>query len=208
MAKTNRIKASLKRVLVGRPPDARVEWPRLLEGRVQIGHDTRLERAALMARDPAGCSLTIGSESCIEAVIAFERANAQIRIGSRTHVGSGTLLAAAQLIEIGDDVLVAFDVLITDHNSHSLCFAERSSDVREWIRDRKDWTHVPLVPVRISNKAWIGARAIILKGVNIGEGAVVGAGSVVTKDVPDWTIVAGNPARIIRPLTAEERRVE
>jgi acetyltransferase-like isoleucine patch superfamily enzyme len=208
MAITNRIKASLKRVLVGRPPDARVEWPRVLAGRVQIGQDTRLEQATLRAHDPAGCSLTIGSESSIEAVIAFEKPNAQIRIGSRTHVGGGTLLGAAHLIEIGDDVLVAFDVLITDHNSHSLCFAERGSDVREWIRERKDWTHVAMVPVRIGNKAWIGARAIILKGVTIGEGAVVGAGSVVTKDVPAWTIVAGNPARIIRALTAEERRVE
>jgi acetyltransferase-like isoleucine patch superfamily enzyme len=208
MAKTKRIRAALKQILVGRPPDARKEWPRLLAGRVQIGHDTRLERATLAARDPAGCSLTIGSESNVEAFLTFEKANAQIRIGSRTHVGGGTLIGAAHLIEIGDDVLVAFDVLITDHNSHSLCFAERSNDVREWIRERKDWTHVPMVPVRIGNKAWIGARAIILKGVTIGEGAVVGAGSVVTKDVPDWTIVAGNPAQIIRPLTAEERRVE
>ena len=208
MAIMNRIKASLKRVLVGRPPDARVEWPRLLEGRVQIGHGTRLEQATLVARDPAGCSLTIGSESNVEAAIVFEKDSARIFIGSRTHVGGGTILAAAGDIEIGDDVLIAFDALITDHNSHSLCFAERSSDVREWIRGRKDWSHVPVGPVRISNKAWIGARAIILKGVTIGEGAVVGAGSVVTKDVPDWTIVAGNPARIIRPLTAEERRVE
>src|SRR5258707_620041 len=85
MAITNRIKASLKRVLVGRPPDPRVEWPRVLDGRVQIGQDTRLEQATLRAHDPAGCSLTIGSESSVEAVIAFEKANAQIRIGSRTH---------------------------------------------------------------------------------------------------------------------------
>ena len=180
----------------------------MLEGRVHIGHGTRLEQAIMVARDPAGCSLVIGSDSSIEASLAFEKSDAQISIGSRTHVGGGTILAAARNIEIGDDVLVAFDALITDHNSHSLCFAERSSDVREWIRGRKDWSHVPVAPVRIGNKAWIGARAIILKGVTIGEGAVVGAGSVVTRDVPDWTIVAGNPARIIRPLTAEERRVE
>ncbi len=202
------IRSFLKQALIGRPPDPVLEWPRLLQGRANIGTGTNLSSASLSVREPVGCSLTIGSDSNIEASLAFEKAGAQIRIGSRTHVGSGTLLAAAHLIEIGDDVLVAFDVLITDHNSHSLCFAERSSDVREWIRKRKDWTHVPMVPVRIGNKAWIGARAIILKGVTIGEGAVVGAGSVVTKDVPDWTIVAGNPARIIRPLTAEERRVE
>lgn len=208
MAITDRIKGSLKRVLAGRPPDARAEWPRLLGTRVQIGDGTRLEKATLVAREPAGCSLTIGADSNVEAALAFEKGNAQIRIGSRTHVGSGTLLIAAKLIEIGDDVLVAFDALITDHNSHSLCFAERSSDVHEWIQGRKDWSNVPMVPVKIGNKAWIGARAIILKGVTIGEGAVVGAGSVVTKNVPDWTIVAGNPARTIRQLTAEERRVE
>jgi acetyltransferase-like isoleucine patch superfamily enzyme len=203
-----RIRSFFKRTLIGRPLDPFQEWPRLLEGRVAIGIGTSLARADLAVRDPVDCSLAIGGDSNIEASLAFEKANAQIRIGSRTHVGSGTLLAAAHLIEIGDDVLVAFDVLITDHNSHSLCFAERRSDVREWIRERKDWAHVPMVPVKISNKAWIGARAIILKGVTVGEGAVVGAGSVVTRDVPDWTIVAGNPARIIRPLTAEERRVE
>ncbi len=140
--------------------------------------------------------------------MVFEKDAAQIWIGSRTHAGSGTIVAAAQSIEIGDDVLIAFDALITDHNSHSLSFAERSRDVRDWISGRKDWSRVPTAAVKIGNKAWIGARAIILKGVTIGEGAVVGAGSVVTKDVPAWTIAAGNPARIIRPLTDEERRVE
>jgi acetyltransferase-like isoleucine patch superfamily enzyme len=203
-----RIRSFLKRTLVGRPPDPLREWPRLLEGSVSIGAGTSLSGASLAVRDPTGCSLSIGADSNIEATLVFEKDSARISIGSRTHVGGGTVLAAAGNIEIGDDVLVAFGALITDHNSHSLCFAERSSDVREWIRGRKDWSHVPVGPVRIGNKAWIGARAIILKGVTIGEGAVIGAGSVVTKDVPDWTIVAGNPARIIRPLTAGERRVE
>jgi acetyltransferase-like isoleucine patch superfamily enzyme len=203
-----RIRSFLKRTLVGRPLDPVQKWPRLLEGRVNIGAGTSLSGANLVVRDPAGCALSIGADSNVEATIVFEKGDAQIRIGSRTHVGGGTLLVAAHLIEIGDDVLVAFDALITDHNSHSLCFAERSGDVREWIQGRKDWSHVPMVPVKIGNKAWIGARAIILKGVTIGEGAVVGAGSVVAKDVPDWTIVAGNPARTIRQLTAEERRVE
>jgi len=67
---------------------------------------------------------------------------------------------------------------------------------------------VSIAPVTIENKAWIGARAIILKGVTVSEGAVVAAGSVVTKDVPPWTIVGGNPATILRPLTEEERMVE
>ncbi|MCC6483663.1 MAG: hypothetical protein IT209_02355 [Armatimonadetes bacterium] len=68
------------------------------------------------------------------------------------------------------------------------------------MNGRKDWSHVKMAPVRICDKAWIGARAIILKGVTIGEGAVIGAGSVVTKDVPAWCVAAGNPARVIRQV--------
>ena len=56
-----------------------------------------------------------------------------------------------------------------------------------------------------NSKVWIGFNAIILKGVTIGEGAVVGAGSVVTKDVLPWTVVAGNPARLIREISENER---
>ncbi|MDH4236354.1 MAG: hypothetical protein OEV17_03815 [Nitrospira sp.] len=59
--------------------------------------------------------------------------------------------------------------------------------------------------VDIHDKAWIGLDAIILKGVTIGEGAIVGAGSVVSKDVPPFTIVAGNPARVVRELGPDER---
>jgi acetyltransferase-like isoleucine patch superfamily enzyme len=59
--------------------------------------------------------------------------------------------------------------------------------------------------VYIDDDVWIGAMSIILKGVTIGEGAIVGAGSVVTKDVPPWAIVAGNPAKIIREIGINER---
>jgi acetyltransferase-like isoleucine patch superfamily enzyme len=61
------------------------------------------------------------------------------------------------------------------------------------------------MPVIIGNSVWIGVNSTILKGVTIGEGSVVGAGSVVTKDVPPWTIVAGNPARVIREIPENER---
>lgn len=199
------MRSFLKRIVVGSAPDPVVSWPRLLPGRVVIGSDTKLNSATLSAREPDGCSLSFGSESNIEATLVLERASARIAIGSRTHVGGGTLLAAASSIEIGDDVLIAFDALIIDHNSHSLRFSERQGDVRDWLRGTKDWSTVSIAPVRISDKAWVGARAMILKGVTIGEGAIIAAGSVVTRDVPQWTIVGGNPAQVIRPLTDEER---
>ena len=201
------IRSLVKRFVAGSAPDPAVSWPRLLAGRVVIGRGTKLNSASLSAREPNGCSLAIGAESNIEASLVFERANARIAIGSRTHVGGGTLLISASSIEIGDDVLIAFDALIMDHNSHSLKFSERRHDVRNWIHGVKDWSTVAIAPVRISDKAWIGARAMILKGVTIGEGAIVGAGSVVTRDVPAWTIAGGNPAQVIRALTDEERMV-
>jgi acetyltransferase-like isoleucine patch superfamily enzyme len=63
-----------------------------------------------------------------------------------------------------------------------------------------DWSHSAMAPILIKRGAWVGARSIILKGVTVGEGAVVGMGSVVTSDVPPRTIVAGNPARVIREI--------
>ena len=129
------------------------------------------------------------------------------RTGNALTVWFGNPQKEALCEEIGDDVLIAFDVLIMDHDSHSLVFDERRNDVQEWMRGKKDWSHVMMVPVIIKDKVWIGARATVLKGVTIGEGAVVGAGSVVVEDVPPWTLVAGNPARVIRALPREERGV-
>jgi galactoside O-acetyltransferase len=164
--------------------------------------------ARLSAREPAGCSLTIGSNCNVEGLLVFEKSSAQISIGSRAHIGGGTVLAAAIGIEIGDDVLIAFDALIMDHDSHSLLFRERRKDVRDWMDGKKDWANVEMGRVHISDKAWVGARSIILKGTTIGEGAIVAAGSVVTRDVSPWTIVGGNPAKLIRALSEDERIVE
>jgi len=185
--------------------DPAATWSRLLQGRCSIGTGTRIDAARLTVRNPHGCSLSIGADSNIEAAIVLEAQQAEVRIGSRCHLGGGTLVDAACKIEIGDDVLIAFEVLIMDHDSHALCFDRRRFDVRDWMKGTKDWTHVTRRPVRIGNKAWLGARAIVLKGVTIGEGSVIGAGSVVTCDVPAWTLVGGNPAKTIRPLTDEER---
>ena len=67
----------------------------------------------------------------------------------------------------------------------------------------KDWSVVRTKPIRICDKVWIGMNAIILKGVTIGEGSVDAAGSVVTKDVSPWTVVAGNPARVVKYIESE-----
>lgn len=150
-----------------------------------------------------GCSVMIDEQSQVPGCLVFDRENAFISIGKRVFM-NGHLIAAKN-IEIGDDVLIAWGVTIVDHNSHSISFSHRSEDVVNWRLGKKDWIHVKIAPVKICSKVWIGFNSIILKGVTIGEGAVVGYGSVVTKDVPAWTVVAGNPAHVIREIPEDER---
>ncbi|MDF5733197.1 MAG: acyltransferase [Rhizonema sp. PD38] len=149
------------------------------------------------------CLVVIEEESQVLGSLIFDRENASISIGKRVFI-TGSVIAS-QNIEIGDDVLISWGTTIVDHNSHSISFSDRKKDAVDWMAGKKDWTHVKIAPVKISSKVWIGFNSIILKGVTIGEGAVIGAGSVVTKDVPAWTIVAGNPARIIREIPENER---
>lgn len=110
-------------------------------------------------------------------------APAWVRIGKRSSIGDRTQIHACNLVEIGDRVRISWDVTILENNYHS-----KSKG-----------------PIRIADDVWIGCRAIILSGVTIGRGAIVGAGAVVTKDVPPNTIVGGNPARVVREVTPELR---
>ena len=136
--------------------------------------------------------------------IVFEKENTTFSMGNGCFIGK-SLFSVAESIEIGNDVLISWGVTIADHNSHSLKFSERQHDVDNWRGHNKHWSGVKVGKVVIQNKVWIGFNAIVLKGVTIGEGAIVGAGSVVTKDVPPFTIVAGNPAKIVRELSPDER---
>ena len=108
-------------------------------------------------------------------------------------------------ISIGADVLISWGCTLVDHDSHSLQWKDRAEDVARWragyqsagwtgAAATKDWTHVPTAPIHIGDKAWIGFGVTVLRGVTIGEGAIVGARSVVTADVPPWTVAVGTPA--------------
>lgn len=167
---------------------------------LDVGVGTRVNLGNAHKRGVGAGGIVIGAESNVEAMLVLERGEARIAVGDRTHLGGGTILSCARDVSIGDDVLIAFDVLIMDHDSHALRFTDRKNDVHDWMHGKKDWSAVAMAPVCIERRAWIGARAIILKGVRVGTGAVVAAGSVVTRDVPDWTLVAGNPAHILRQL--------
>jgi galactoside O-acetyltransferase len=169
---------------------------------IRINQGTKINYQLIKMKN--NCKLLIGEDSIIEGNLIFERENTSIAIGSRTFIGSSSLICAEK-ITVGSDVLISWGCTIVDHNSHSVYFYERKDDVKKWSKGEKDWTNVIHKPIVVEDKAWIGFNSIILKGVIIGEGAIVGAGSIVTKDVPPYTIVAGNPTRIIREIPEDER---
>ena len=107
----------------------------------------------------------------------------RLRIGDRVFVNCGTIIIAVREVVIGDDVAFATEVQVMDSNSHGV----------------EGRPHVE-APVRIGDGTWLGARAMVLPGVTIGRRVLVAAGAVVTRDVPDDVMVAGNPARVVRPL--------
>jgi len=186
-----------------RAVDMLLGWRSWTSGAVSIGRGTSFSWRRV--RRASGNRLTIGGESIVHANITFEDRGGAIEIGDRSFVGLANLICYRN-ISIGDDVLVSWGVTIVDHDSHNLNWALRRNDVREWAQGRKDWSNVPHAPVVIASKVWIGFNVTVLKGVTIGEGAVVAACAVVTKDVPPYSLVAGNPAQIIRKLAPDEQQ--
>lgn len=139
-----------------------------------------------------GSHFIAGSLSQCNSIGLFQRVilktnapEASIVIGH--HVGiSGSSIAASDRIEIGNYVLIGSGCLITDSDAHPVDPEGRRSGGQTKTK-----------PIVIEDDVFIGARSIILKGVRVGRGCVIGAGSVVTKDVLEYTIVAGNPAKVI-----------
>lgn len=133
------------------------------------------------------CSMSITNAIGVNqrVVIRTVADGAKIVIGENVGV-SGCTISAANAITIGSRVLIGSGALIMDNDAHSILSKERSKGAKGESK-----------PIMIEDDVFIGARAIVLKGVRIGKGAVIGAGSVVTKNVQEFTIVAGNPARKI-----------
>lgn len=113
--------------------------------------------------------------------------DAVIRIGDRCVIGRGSSVVAHASVEIGDDVWTGPDVYVTDAN-HG--YEDTSLPIGEQFAAAE--------PVRIGDGAWLGAGTLVLPGASIGRHVVVGGGSVVTGELPDYTVAVGNPARVVR----------
>ena len=116
----------------------------------------------------------------------------ELVIGDRVSINYRNLICAAVSVRIGDDTMIAGNVSIFDNLSHP------TSPARRLAKDRLRRDEAS--PVSIGRNVWIGMNSLIMRGVTIGDHAIVAAGSVVTKSVPPATLVAGNPARVIREI--------
>jgi acetyltransferase-like isoleucine patch superfamily enzyme len=141
----------------------------LREGRLRVGRDTLFE---------PGVWITAPDQ-------------ARIRIGSGTFLNLGVMVAAKQLVEIGDHCMFANGCFITD------------ADHRVDDRDRPiTWQgFASRGPTRIGDNVWCGGNVVVTSGVTIGERSVIGANSVVTGDIPPFSVAVGAPARVIRTIT-------
>lgn len=145
--------------------------------------------------------ITIGTETMIgpHVTLAAGMPTEELRtsepvvvIGDRCNIGRGSSIVGRCGIEIGDDVTTGPDVYITDHN-HS--YADVTVPIgRQWLTE---------APVRIGAGSWLGAGVTILPGADIGRNVTVAAGSVVRGTVPDFAVVAGAPARVVRSYAAD-----
>jgi acetyltransferase-like isoleucine patch superfamily enzyme len=151
-----------------------------------VGPRTRLRGRVCVRNDG---SIAIGDQvvllsDCVPIELQTMSGGA-ITIGDRTLINYGSIIVAYERVTVGSRCLIGKHVIVMDNNQHDII----DRDLRG-----------PSRPVQIGDRAWLGDRSIVLPGVSIGEGAVIGAGAVVTRDVPAWSVAVGNPARLVRSL--------
>lgn len=146
--------------------------------------------------------IKIGSGTHVRAELLIFANGGRITIGDNCYVGEGTRIWSADEVLIGDNVLISHNVNVIDTDSHEINYLERAESYKSLLSKGhpKEKINVKTAPIIIADYAWISYNVSILKGVKIGKGAIVAAGSVVTKDVPEFTVVAGNPAKVIKSI--------
>ena len=128
----------------------------------------------------------------------------KITIGNNCFISFSTLIGAMDAVNIGNDVIISTNVRIFDNNNHPVePEMRRKMSHSDFYGELWEWKYSKHKPVIIEDNVWIGEYAAILKGVRVGRGSIVASHSVVTKDVPEYTVVAGNPARVVKKIKKE-----
>ncbi len=160
---------------------------RELGERLVLGARTRLERGVIWRVGDAG-RITIGEDACIREGTEL-KVDGTLEIGPRTLIGAWNVLSVLDRLTIGADCLLAERVSIRDHDHR---FEDPTRPVAE--------QGYQVAAVTLGNNVWIGANVVLMKGVHLGDGCVVGANAVVTRDFGPGTVLVGAPARPIRTL--------
>ena len=146
--------------------------------------------------------ILIGNGTHIQGELLVQKYGGQISIGDNCYIGIGTKVWSGESIIIGSNVLISHNCNIIDSDTHEINYIERATRSAELMKsgplDTKG--NILTKPIIINDYAWISFNVSILKGVTIGKGAIVAARSVVTKNVPAFAVVAGNPAVIVKQL--------
>jgi len=156
-------------------------------GRIALGAGASIGRgAALRANTDASPGITLSAQVSLKDGVILNANTGSITIGERSWLGPYCVVYGNGGVDIGRDVMIAAHTLITSvgHEHERLDVPMMKQPLR-------------LAPVRIEDDVWIGARCTLLPGITVGRGAIVGAGSVVIRDVAPWSIVGGVPARVV-----------
>lgn len=146
------------------------------------------------------CDIVIGKKCEIKGQL-FSFEGGKISIGNNVFVNYNSFIGSMEAVTIGNDVIIATNVRIFDNNNHPTSPTQRERMSRsDFYGELWTWKYAEHKPVVIEDNVWIGEFSTILKGVTIGKGSIVASHSVVTKDVPPYVIVAGNPARVVKRL--------
>ncbi len=172
---------------------------------VKPGSTTITGKARVINLQSSSDLISIGNNTVIEGELLVFRHGGSIRIGDWCYVGVGSRIWSSSSVSIGNRVLIAHNVNIIDNQTHPMSPKLRHRHCVELFAGAPPASiDLGERAVRIDDDAWIAAGAIILRGVRIERGAIVSAGAVVTKDVAEYCVVAGNPAVVVRQLSAEE----
>lgn len=146
-------------------------------------------------------TIRIDSHCDICCVLAA-RSSSSISIGHHTTIRGETVIGAVKSVQIGNYVIISNNVRIYDNNNHPTSPNARLHMCASgnFYSDDWNWNKSESSPIIIEDNVWIGERSTILKGVKIGRGSIIASNSVVTKNVPAYTIVAGNPAVVVKHL--------
>jgi maltose O-acetyltransferase len=158
-----------------------------LRGKAKVPFSVRLRgRVQLSGHGEVVLGEGVGLNGTVVPIELVTYTSGRIEVGNHTFINYGSSIAARASVKIGSHCLIGHYTFVMDNDQHDV--------VRHWELPQSN-------PVIIEDHVWIGSKAIILPGVRIGSRAVVGAGSIVTKDIPPRCVAAGNPARVLRHLT-------